>query len=229
MTKRSYGQYCALAKTLDLVGERWTLLVVRELIFGPRRYSDVLQALPGIGTSLLAERLKNLEAAGVVRRRELPPPAASTVYELTDSGADLARALLPLVMWGARNLLTATKPGEQFRVVWPLLVVRETFDRSRAEGVDDTYEFVVEGSVGHLRVHGGRIDVREGPAPAEPDVRLTMDAETFVAVGTGRLEPAEAIAGGRALVEGDPDALVRLFAVVGLPDGSGQQEQPARR
>src|SRR3712207_6674695 len=100
MSGRSYDQFCALAKALDVLGERWTLLVVRELLLGPKRYSDLLEGLPGIGTNLLATRLKTLEANGLVARRRLPAPAASTVYELTDRGRGLEPALYELMRWG---------------------------------------------------------------------------------------------------------------------------------
>src|SRR3954465_11742396 len=99
-----YDQFCGLASALDVVGERWTLLLVRDLALGPQRYSDLLAGLPGMGTGLLAERLKHLETEGIVRRSMLPPPAAVAVYELTDDGKDLSEAILPLAMWGARHL-----------------------------------------------------------------------------------------------------------------------------
>lgn len=228
MPRRTYGQYCALARTLDLVGERWTLLVVRELLFGPRRYTDLLGALDGIGTSLLAERLKRLEDADVVRRRELPPPAASTVYEFTAAGEELARALLPLAMWGARHLLGPIEPGEQFRVVWPLMIMRELFDPAKAEGVDATYEFVVEGSIGHLRIHDSTMEVRDGPAPEPPDARVVTDVETFAAIGLGRLDPSDAVTEGRVTVEGNPAAFLNLLAMVGIgPDVRDARGEPA--
>src|SRR5438093_5029966 len=114
MPQRSYGQYCPLAKTLDLVGERWTLLLVRELALGPRRFTDLQTNLPGIGTSMLSSRLKHLEQHGIAERTRLPPPAASAVYELTTHGLGLWRALLPLVRWGTR-LLGERTPDEVFR------------------------------------------------------------------------------------------------------------------
>src|SRR5436305_3979365 len=104
MSKRSYGQYCALARALDVVGERWTALLLRELATGPRRYADLQEALPGVGTSLLAQRLKELEADGVVVKRFLSPPAARWVYDLTDDGWELAEALVPLARWGLKRM-----------------------------------------------------------------------------------------------------------------------------
>ena len=109
MAKR-YDQYCPMAHALDLVGERWSLLVVRELMRGPKRYTDLADALPGIGTNVLASRLRDLEACGIVSRRMLPPPAASRVYELTDYGRDLRPVMRELALWGARSLGPPT-PG----------------------------------------------------------------------------------------------------------------------
>ena len=101
---KTYDDYCPIAQALGLVGERWSLLVVRELIGGPKRYTDLVEGLPGIGTNILAARLKDLEAAGVLAKRKLPPPAASTVYELTPYGLDLRPILHELARWGARSL-----------------------------------------------------------------------------------------------------------------------------
>src|SRR5205823_2044256 len=101
---RQYGQYCGLARALDLVGERWALLVIRDLLVGPRRFSDLRQGLPRIPTNVLADRLKELEEAGVVRRRALPRPAASVVYELTEYGWELEDSVLRLGLWGAKSL-----------------------------------------------------------------------------------------------------------------------------
>src|SRR3954465_14659960 len=100
MSKRSYNQHCAMARALDALGERWTLLVIRELLPGPKRYKDLLEGLPGIGTNLLAARLRDLEAAGAIQRRMLPPPAGAVVYELTDSGRELESVVLDLARWG---------------------------------------------------------------------------------------------------------------------------------
>ena len=112
---KRYDQYCPIAHSLGLVGERWSLLVVRELLQGPRRYTDLVDGLPGIGTNILASRLKDLEAGGVVQKTKLPPPAASTVYELTPRGHELRAVLHELARWGARSLgpppLDALKPG----------------------------------------------------------------------------------------------------------------------
>ena len=113
MAKR-YEQYCPMAHALDLVGDRWALLVIRELMHGPKRYTDLVDRLPGIGTNILAARLRDLEGHGILARRTLPPPAASKVYELTDYGRELRPAMRELALWGARSLGPPTDKGELF-------------------------------------------------------------------------------------------------------------------
>ncbi len=110
MSKR-YDQYCPVCHALGLVGERWALLIVRELLRGPKRYTDLVEGMPGIGTNILAARLKELEQGGILRKRKLPPPAASTVYELTEYGAELEEPLYALARWGARSLPPARAEG----------------------------------------------------------------------------------------------------------------------
>jgi DNA-binding HxlR family transcriptional regulator len=112
--RKRYDQYCPIARALDLVGDRWALLVVRELMHGPKRYTDLVDHLPGIGTNILAARLRDLEAAGVVTKRTLPPPAASRVYDLTEYGRGLRAALKELALWGARSLGPPTAEDELF-------------------------------------------------------------------------------------------------------------------
>src|SRR6478672_2466518 len=112
--KKRYDQYCPVAHALDLIGERWALLVVRELMHGPKRYTDLAANLPGIGTNILASRLRDLEGCGIVAKRTLPPPAASRVYELTDYGRDLKAVMRELALWGARSLGPPTDGDELF-------------------------------------------------------------------------------------------------------------------
>src|SRR3954447_14580040 len=113
MAKR-YDQYCAMAHALDLVGDRWALLIVRELMRGPKRYTDLVDRLPGIGTNILAARLRGLERNAVVARRTLPPPAASKVYKLSEYGRELRPAMRELALWGARSLGPPTDDDELF-------------------------------------------------------------------------------------------------------------------
>src|SRR6266536_5281850 len=126
MAKRAYGQFCGLAHAIEIVGERWALLIIRDLLVGPRRFTDLHQGLPKIPTNLLSTRLKELERAGVVRRRILPRPAASIVYELTDYGRELEDTVLALGRWGARSLRDAA-PGDIATVDSLIMAMRSTF------------------------------------------------------------------------------------------------------
>src|SRR2546425_90323 len=117
MPKHLYQQFCALARALDVAGDRWTLLIVRELVPGPRRFTDLIDGLPGVSRKLLTERLRALELDGIIARQELPPPAARQVYELTDDGRDLAGAMAPLIAWGARRM-GEREPTDSFRARW---------------------------------------------------------------------------------------------------------------
>ncbi|HEX7167508.1 MAG TPA: helix-turn-helix domain-containing protein [Acidimicrobiales bacterium] len=214
MTKRTYDQFCGLAKALDLVGERWTLLIVRDLSLGPQRYSDLLAGEPGIGTGLLADRLRHLEEEGLVQRTQLPPPAAVAVYELTPDGRALAEAMLPLAVWGAHRL-DYDGGAAPYRPEWLFLAVRAQFKPHLAKGVRDVYEFDVDGTSLHVRIRDGDIDVQRGPAPGGADVTVTTDATTLLAVGIGRESAQEAIAAGRATIEGSPEAIARCQAILG--------------
>jgi DNA-binding HxlR family transcriptional regulator len=225
MSRRSYDQFCGLAVALDVVGERWTLLLVRDLALGPQRYSDLLAGLPGMGTNLLADRLRRLEADDVVRRTTLPPPAATTVYELTDSGRELAEALLPLAVWGARRL-DYTKPAGRHRADWLLLALRANFRTEAAVGVQDTYEFRIDGAAFHVRVRDGQIDVRRGPAPDGADAVIETDLPTLMELGVGRLTAAQAVKRKRARIDADPDALARCAAILG--PGQSRAQSTAR-
>lgn len=213
MTKRTYGQFCALARALDVVGERWTLLIVRDLMLGPRRFSDLLDGLPGLGTSLLSERLRHMEAEGLVRRAKLPPPAASTVYELTELGADLAPGLLELASWGVR-LLDRRDDGEAFNAAWMGLYIQAAADTGRAIGVRETYEFWIDDQVLHFRIDDGTVEAKQGPSPRPADLVVKTDLQTFVDVGLGRLDPMEALSDGRTVVEGDSDAMWRAINIL---------------
>lgn len=216
MAKRTYGQYCALARTFDVLGERWTPLLMRELALGPRRYADLLEGLPGVSPSLLTQRLRELEGDGIVQRSYLRPPAARAVYELTDDGVQLATALIPLARWGARRL-NAPREGETFSLSWVLLFLMATADADVAKGVHDLYEFHVDDNVFHVIVDDGRIDAQAGFAPRPPDLVVRTDLETFAAIGAGVLILGDAA--DRLQVEGDAEAAqrcLRLWAPAAL-------------
>jgi DNA-binding HxlR family transcriptional regulator/putative sterol carrier protein len=210
---RSYEQYCPLARALDVVGDRWTLLVLRELFLSSKRFTDIEQRLPGIAPNLLSGRLKDLEGAGLVTRRRLDPPAASTVYELTERGRSLESAMLELTRWGVQ-FLGAYSGNEAFNIEWLVPVLDEAADREAARGVWETYEFRVESSRMWARIADGDVSVHAG-APDEPaDFVVETDLQTFVGLGFQTVTPEEAIESGRMRVSGDAAAGARALAIL---------------
>jgi DNA-binding HxlR family transcriptional regulator len=211
VAKRSYEQYCPLACALDLVGERWTLLIVRDLLAGPKRYTDLHRGLPGLATDLLTERLRKLEDAGVVRRRKLPPPAAAVVYELTERGLELGPAVLGLARFGLGLLGEPSAgdiPASPDRFA---LLLRVLFDAAGAPAEPETWVFEGGGvpvgvtvSRDGLEVHPDARDL-----PREPSARFLTDVPTALGLVLGRVQP-DALADGRLAVEGDASALNRL-------------------
>jgi DNA-binding HxlR family transcriptional regulator/putative sterol carrier protein len=208
LPRHRYHQYCALARTLDVAGDRWTLLIVRELTPGPRRFTDLLDGLPGVSRNLLTERLRALEGAGIIARRELLPPAARQIYELTNDGRDLAVAMAPLIAWGARRL-GERKPGESFRARWPAVAMAGLADRKAARGISESYQYVVGDSAFHFTVDDGSIQLHDGRAQ-DPAVTWTTDEETWVDIASGKITASSAAATGALTVTGDAEAAMRL-------------------
>lgn len=219
--RRSYDQYCSAARALDAVGDRWTLLIVRELLAGPRRYTDLHADLPGVSTDVLASRLKDMERDGLATRRRLPPPGAAYVYELTPRGRGLLPVLQSLGQWG-RGLLGERRPTDAVRAHWfalPLLRQLEEWE-GQAPGL---LEVRLDEGVFHLHVGAGRDTVYldgaadrdgatrhgdgavygDGDAPREPDARLVMDTGTCTAVARGESSVVEAVRDGRIEVTGE--------------------------
>src|SRR5918997_1981168 len=184
MARHPHQQYCALARALDVAGDRWTLLIVRELAPGARRFTDLLDGLPGISRKLLTERLRALERDGIIARLELPPPAARRVYELTDDGRDLATAMAPLIAWGARRV-GDRKPGESFRARWAAVGMAGLADREAATGVSETYQFLIGDSAFHFTVDDGSIELRDGRTQ-DPAVIVTTDDKTWADIASGK-------------------------------------------
>jgi DNA-binding HxlR family transcriptional regulator len=215
MAARSYGHYCAVAKTLDVVGERWSLLVVRELLDGPKRYVDLLGGLEGISTDMLATRLKALEEAGIIGRRTLPPPAASKVYELTPFGHDLQPAMTELARFGMR-LLGEQSDDDAFQVHWITPSLLAMFRPERSPAASLTVEFRVDVDAMHARVADGALRTFPGPAD-DPDVVLTFaDAATLAEVGRDPAASITALSTGRLHVQGKPDAVHTMGQLFGL-------------
>src|SRR3712207_6693341 len=174
MSSRSYNQYCGLAYALDIVGERWTLLIVRELMAGPRRFKDLHEGLPDISTNLLAERLKHLEQQGLLRRRVLPPPAGSTVYELTAVGQALEKTLLELGKWGSQFVPPSMEGVTVLRLGSYALTLKTFFRQEQAQGVDESYALHIDDEVLEVRIKNGEIHVQQGE-PRDVDMVLHAD------------------------------------------------------
>lgn len=208
-TDRTYGQYCGLAHALDLVGERWQMLVVRELALGPRRFTDLLAGLPGVSRTVLASRLRQLERGGLVRRDALPPPAASAVYELTDYGRELGPILLALCRWGVRSL--DPRSSEAFRSHWLALALTAHFHADAAHGPSVVYEIRLRDGAFRLTVGDGEVALVTGPGqPA--DVVIEADDDALVALLRGLVSPATALEDGTvAVLAGDSAELGRFL------------------
>jgi DNA-binding HxlR family transcriptional regulator/putative sterol carrier protein len=225
MARKGYGQICGLARALEIVGERWALLIVRDLVAGPKRFTDLRRGLPRIPTNVLSSRLKELERDGIVRRRTLPPPAASAVYELTEYGMELDGVMLRLGLWGARSL----GPPEEGAVMTAdsmMMAMRATFRPEAAEGLDAVYELRLGDVTLHAAVRDGEVVTACGPAEA-PDVVIETSPADLGPLLSGDLEPAEAVAAGRMRARGEP-ALFARFAEVFRIGPALSAEPPGR-
>ncbi|WP_433512915.1 winged helix-turn-helix transcriptional regulator [Nonomuraea sp. CA-143628] len=216
MDQRSYNQFCATARTLDIVGERWTLLLVRELLTGPKRFGDLQHSLRGLGTGLLAARMKHLEREGLVRKIVLPAPARTPAYALTEAGEELGPAVLALARWGMKWAMGERKEGESFQAGWAVLALRVGFEPEAAVGLRAVYEFRVSDEVFHARVDDGTIETMHGPAQ-RPDVVIEMDDDVLVDMGAGQGTLGDAIKSGAARAFGDLEALGRLHGLFRFP------------
>ena len=213
--KRTYGDSCGIARALDIVGERWALLVVRELVLGPKRFTDLRAGLPRVGPDMLAARLRELEESGVVRRGALPPPAASKVYELTEWGAELAPVLVALGRWGSRAPLP--DPPPQLGVDAAVVALQTTFDADAAGWVDAVYVLTLGDQSFTVEVAAGRLEVTRGDPAAgvTPAAVIETDTATLAAVLWHGHPIDRAMSDGALRIAGDPEAagdFVGLFA-----------------
>ncbi|WP_236794869.1 helix-turn-helix domain-containing protein [Amycolatopsis sp. GM8] len=190
---RSYDDPCGVARALDLVGERWTLLVVRELLFGAKRFTDLVRGLPGISQNVLSQRLRDLDQAGLIRTRKLGPPASARAYELTERGAALEPVLIELGRWGSR---TSFKPGPELSIDALMLALKTTY----VPGPDFDCELNFDGDVFHVVAVDGRLEVARGAAE-RPDVVAEMAAKMLRAL----------VFGGRESTAAERDGDLRLI------------------
>lgn len=205
---RSYGQYCAVAKSLDLIGDRWTLLIVRELLVrGTCRYTDLRNGLPGIATNLLADRLRDLEENGIVRREAAPPPIATTVFDLTDRGKALQPVLNELGRWGAPLMFDPTD-GDAFRGHWFSLPTELFLTDNAPDGPPIAIELRTGDEPMLLETAGGDVHARPGTAD-QADAVITGTPQLVLSVLTAKLDLAEARTLGLRY-DGDPAVLRRV-------------------
>lgn len=215
-TKRSYGEACRFAYALDVVGERWALLVVRELLLGPKRFTDLRTGLPHASSNILSERLRDLEQGGVIQRRKLPPPAASTVYELTEWGRELEPIVTKLGAWGARSPIP---PDSQ--EIGPdsiVLALRSLFDPETAGELEASYELRIGEQPFHVDVDGGEVELGRGGAGDPVATIAVADASTFGAVLGGQLPLDEALASGAVQLDGPKQAAKRFLRLFPMPE-----------
>jgi len=212
---RNYRQFCGVARALDLVGERWALLVVRDLLIAPKRFTELQEGLPGIPTNVLTSRLRELEDAGIVRRRAQAQPGRGVVYELTDYGRELEEPVLQLGFWGAKAL-GAPETGDFVSMTALALALRGAFHPEKARGPQRLYELRVDGKSLRIAVKAGRVTV-PASSPGEPDLVLEAGAGVFSELFAGRLDVDTARTSGRLRLEGDRAEARRLFEMFRLP------------
>jgi DNA-binding HxlR family transcriptional regulator len=213
--KRTYGEACGIPRALDRVGERWALLIVRELVLGPKRFTDIREGLPGLSPDVLSQRLRELEEAAIVQRRELPPPAASKVYELTEWGRELEDVLVALGRWGAR----APGPPEDACMSFDshILSLRTLFEPALAGDFEATLELRLAGRTFRADVRAGELEIVPGDAPS-PAATISGDPGILLAVVHGRLPFGDALRTGDLQVAGDKRVAKRFVGLFPLPE-----------
>lgn len=212
MPKTHYRQFCALARAAEILGERWTLLIVRELLLGPKRFSDLRDRLDGVSSSVLAERLMRVEELGLVRRSVLEPPAASVVYELTEAGLALKPAIFELIRWGGRLLLPRRR-GDRVEPDWMRLALAACARRTGSPSRSFLVRIPGLKVVVAIRIVGGPegTSVMDGPGPA--DTTITAPMEMVLGLMSRRVSAEAALAAGQIAVEGDRGALSDFSAL----------------
>jgi DNA-binding HxlR family transcriptional regulator len=213
-TKRTYGDRCGVARALDIVGERWALLVVRELLLGPKRFTDLRAGLPHVGPDVLAQRLRELEQSGIVRRGTLPPPAGSRIYELTVRGRELEPVVLALGRFGS---VAPFPPGEaEIGVDALVIALKSLFAPGAGDGRAASYELRLGEQRFAIDVADGRIEIARGDAPA-PDAIIETDPGTLASVLWHGRKLDEARRAGDVAIEGDRRSVTRFLALFPLP------------
>jgi DNA-binding HxlR family transcriptional regulator len=209
---------CGIAHASELLGQRWALLVIRELLLGPKRFTDLRAGIPDVSPNVLSERLRELEQSGIVRRRKLPPPAAARVYELTHWGAHLEPAVLALGRWasGSPSFPRDAKMGPDSVV----LALKSTFDPTAAEGFDATYELVLDDLPFRIAVTDGRFEAQRGEAD-RPDATIRTDPDTMTALVFRGRSITDGLRERDIQIEGSKQAVTRLIRLFANPESVG--------
>lgn len=205
---RTIEDGCGIAHSQELLGQRWALLVVRELLLGPKRFTDLRAGIPDISPNVLGQRLRELEESGIARRRKLPPPAATQVYELTEWGRELEPAVLALGRWASHS---ASFPlGAPMGPDSLVLALKTTFDPAKAEGLDAAYELRLGDMPFKIAVRGGELDASRGEAE-RPDATIRTDTGTIAGVLFGGTRLGKAVDAGDVQIDGSRKAVTDLF------------------
>ncbi len=218
MSARSYSQNCALAIALDLIGERWTLLIVRELLLGPRRFKDLLGNLPGLGTNLLSDRLAHLTATGIAQRER--PGGGHPQYRLTDLGSGLESVVHALIRWGMR-FPERRATARHTRGEWNILPLRALFDPEAGREWSGAYRVVVDGHESVVEYRDGALALAAGDTPVLGSIELS--SETAAGITAGTIDTDEALRAGALRTDGDETDVARFFAAFTDPS-SGTRE-----
>ena len=215
MTNKTYGQLCPLARSLDVLGDRWTLLLIREFLLGPKRFKDLLAILPAMGTNRLSERLAMLVQNGVIQQVTLRTPPATPAYELTELGEQLRKPVIALGFWGLGLPIDERIDPSSARAELIALCLTGSNDSAACAGLQELYEFQVGAEVFHVQVNDGNLLARSGPSAEPIDVRIQCDIETFIALALRQITPTRALREGHAkLLQGTRPAFTRVFKVL---------------
>lgn len=212
--KRDYGQFCGLAAGLNVIGERWTLLIIREMLISPVRFNEMIDNLPGIGPNLLSDRLRSLTEHGVIEHAPVPGDGRGKLYQLTEAGRELRAPLLQLARWGM-SFLDENDSDGVVRAEWGFLAVQAMINEDAIPDVDEVYEFRVGDHTFAIEVKSGQVAFTRGGS-ADPDLVITSDPDTFVRIGARLTTPFSAIATGNVKIEGDVEAIHRCTHMLGL-------------
>jgi DNA-binding HxlR family transcriptional regulator len=214
VSTRTYGQLCPVARALDIVGERWTLLIIRELLLGPKRYRDLLAQLSTMGTNRLSDRLKTLTAHGIISRRVLSAPADGAVYELTELGEELRPLILGLASWGSKLAPQESADPQSARAELIALSVAARTPPTATIGLRENYDFRVGDEHFHIAIDDGTAAARSGPSPTDPAITVDCDLPTFAQLTSGQMSPSRALRSSAVEIDRKPSELTRAIRVL---------------